>query len=137
MKESITVAVTVAAPIEKVWETWNEPEHITGWAFASDDWECPRAENDIREGGRFVTQMQAKDGSAGFDFGGVYTTVVPFENIAYTMDDGREVCVYFKVIDGGVTITEMFEPETENTHELQRSGWQSILDNYKKYTESL
>lgn len=137
MKDSITVSVAVSAPIETVWAAWTEPNHITGWAFASDDWESPQAENDLREGEKFVTRMQAKDGSAGFDFSGVYTKVILHEQIDYTMDDGREVSITFEATDGGVVITEMFEPETENTHELQRAGWQAILDNFKKYTEAI
>lgn len=123
------------APIEKVWEYWTLPEHITHWAFASDDWEAPGAENDLREGGRFVTRMQAKDGSAGFDFCGEYNEVVSHEKIAYTMDDGRTCVTEFVAVDGGTQITTTFEMENENSEELQRAGWQAILNNFKKHVE--
>lgn len=132
----ITVQTTVKAPIEKVWEYWNSPEHITGWAFASDDWEAPTAENDLKVGGKFKTKMAAQDGSSSFDFTGVYTKLEEHELIEYTMDDGRKVSVRFESVDGGTKITETFEPERENTEEVQRSGWQAILDNFKKYAES-
>ena len=132
----ITVETIVNAPVEKVWEMWNGPEHITKWAFASDDWEAPEAENDVREGGKFRTKMAAKDGSSSFDFEGTYATVVPRELIKYAMTDGRKVSVAFEDLGGSTKITETFDPETENTVEMQRSGWQSILDNFKKYVEA-
>lgn len=125
----------VKAPIEKVWETWTQPEHITKWAFASSDWEAPRAENDLRTGGKFLTRMQAKDGSSGFDFGGIYTNVEPHKKIEYVMGDGRRVSVDFAETAGGVQITQSFDPESENSEEMQRAGWQAILDNFKSYTE--
>lgn len=132
----ITVEAAVNAPAEKVWDMWTSPDHITHWVFASDDWHAPRAENDIRTGGRFLTRMEAKDGSAGFDFTGVYTEVTPFTSIAYTIDDGRTVSITFeKISDTETKVTETFEMESENSEELQRSGWQSILDNFKKYVE--
>jgi uncharacterized protein YndB with AHSA1/START domain len=132
----ITVQTIVNAPIEKVWECWNRPEHITGWAFASDDWEAPAAENDLRVGGKFKTRMAAKDGSSGFDFEGVYSQVKEHELIEYDMSDGRHVKVVFEETPEGVRVTETFDPEQENTEELQRSGWQAILDNFKKYVEA-
>ena len=131
----ITVQVLVNAPVAKVWEMWNVPEHITKWAFASADWHAPEAENDIREGGKFRTRMAAKDGSSEFDFSGTYTIVLPHERIEYVMDDGREVSVTFEDQGGATKITETFDPESENTEEMQRSGWQAILDNFKKYVE--
>lgn len=131
----ITVSTIVRAPRARVWETWTDPEHIVRWCFASDDWHAPRAENDLRVGGRFVTEMAARDGSAGFDFGGIYTEVLPQERIGYVMDDGRKVTVAFADKDGGTEVTETFDPETENTIELQRHGWQAILENFRKYTE--
>jgi uncharacterized protein YndB with AHSA1/START domain len=132
----IKIGTIVSAPIEKVWQYWNEPEHITKWAFASDDWECPHAENDLREGGKSLVRMAAKDGSASFDIVSTYTTVLPNKKIEYTMDDGRTVSIDFEEIgDGSVKITEEFEMEKVNTEELQRSGWQAIMDNFKKYTE--
>ncbi len=136
-KTVITVESTVNAPAEKVWETWTMPEHITRWNSASDDWHSPRAENDVREGGTFNIRMEAKDGSFGFDFGGVYDVVKKQEHIAYTMGDGRKVDVKFSENGGKTTVTEKFEAEDTNPHELQRGGWQAILDNFKKYTETI
>jgi uncharacterized protein YndB with AHSA1/START domain len=134
-RKTITVETTVNAPIEKVWQYWNEPEHITKWAFASNDWEAPHAENDLKVGGKFKTVMAAKDKSSSFDFGGKYTVVIPSELIEYDMDDGRHVKTEFASTAEGVKVTVTFEMETENTEELQRSGWQAILDNFKKHTE--
>ena len=134
-KNPITVRVTVKAPIEKVWQYWNEPDHIKQWAFASDDWEAPEAENDLREGGKFKTVMAAKDGSASFDLVGTYTTVKEHELIEYDMEDGRQVKIEFKEQGDEVEIVETFDPEQENTEELQRNGWQAILDNFKKHIE--
>ncbi|MGB5007730.1 MAG: SRPBCC domain-containing protein [Ferruginibacter sp.] len=135
-KTSITVETIVQAPVEKVWECWTKPEHITGWNNASDDWHTPRAENDLRVGGKFLSRMEARDGSMGFDFGGVYDEVKPNERIAYTLDDDRKVKIVFTGNDNETTVTETFETENENSIELQRVGWQAILDNFKKYTES-
>lgn len=131
----ITIETTVHASFTRVWEYWSRPEHITKWAFASDDWEAPEAENDLREGGKFRTRMQAKDGSAGFDFTGTYTRVKEHELIEYDMDDGRHVKVTFAQTPEGVTITTIFDPEKENPIEMQRQGWQAILNNFKKYVE--
>ena len=135
MNSTITVQTTISAPIEKVWEFWNKPEHIMNWAFASDDWEAPTAQNDLQVGGKFVTTMAAKDKSASFDFSGVYTNVTEHEVIEYTMDDGRKVSVKFETAPEGVQITETFEPENENSEEMQRAGWQAILNNFKKLVE--
>jgi uncharacterized protein YndB with AHSA1/START domain len=138
----ITISATINAPIEKVWERWTKPEHITKWAFASDDWEAPFAENDVRTGGRFTTRMAAKDKSASFDFGGVYTDVKEKELIEYDMSqapdepNARHVKTVFEQTPEGVKITQSFDPETTNSEEMQRSGWQGILDNFKKYAES-
>ncbi len=138
MSQSITVAVVVSAPVEKVWQCWTRPEHITQWCFASDDWCAPAATNDVRVGGVFTTRMEAKDGSTGFDFGGTYTIVVPEKILEYTMngDDARKVSIQFSQEGENCKVTETFEAESENPLEMQRSGWQSILDNFKKYTES-
>lgn len=134
---TITIETTINASTQKVWDMWTLPEHIIGWAFASDNWTCPRAENDIRKDGRFLTRMETKDGSEGFDFTGVYTEVTPLSSISYTMDDGRTVSVLFgKVSEGETKVIETFEMESENSEELQRAGWQSILNNFKKYVES-
>lgn len=140
-KNPITVEVIVKAPMEKVWECWNRPEHITKWAFASDDWEAPEAENDLKVGGKFRTKMAAKDKSASFDFGGIYTAVKEHELIEYDMSKtpgeqgARHVKNEFIQTPEGVKIVTTFDPEQENSEEKQRSGWQAILDNFKKYVE--
>lgn len=131
----ITVNVRVHADIDTVWECWNNPTHIQNWAFASNDWECPYAENNLIVGGTFVSTMSAKDKSASFNFSGVYTTVVPNSLIEYTMEDGRKVSVSFEQVEDTVQITETFDPESENTLELQKAGWQAIVDNFKSYVE--
>jgi uncharacterized protein YndB with AHSA1/START domain len=136
-KTTITVEATVNAPVEKVWESWSQPEHITKWCNASDDWHAPYADNDLRTGGKFKTTMAAKDGSFSFDFGGTYTDVKEHRFMAYTMDDGRKVSVTFDDRNGVTHITETFEPEAINPIEMQQGGWQAILNNFKKYTEAL
>ena len=134
-KTTLTVQSIINAPIEKVWESWNNPEDIKNWCAASDDWHAPKAENDLKEGGRFSTRMEAKDGSMGFDFGGTYTTVKKNEAIEYTMDDDRKVKIRFTP-DGDTTqVVESFEAEDTHPIEMQQGGWQAILDNFKKYTE--
>ena len=134
-KTNNTVESTINAPVEKVWNFWTSPEHITKWCNASDDWHAPHAENDLRTGGKFMTRMEAKDGSFGFDFGGVYDEVNVNKVIAYTMGDGRKVNVIFASVGNQTKVTETFEAETQNSIEMQRGGWQAILDNFKKYTE--
>ncbi len=135
-KTTITVETTVNAPVQKVWEFWTGPEHIVKWNNASDDWHTPRAENDLRVGGKFWSRMEAKDGSFGFDFGGIYDEVTTNEVIAYTIDDGRKVKITFSPSGNETRIVETFEAESMNSIELQRTGWQAILDNFKKYAES-
>lgn len=133
----VTVQATIAADINKVWEAWTMPEHITKWNFAADDWHCPKAENDLRTGGKFSSRMEAKDGSFGFDFGGVYDEVIPHEKIAYTMGDGRQATTIFKSADGKTEVTTTFDAENQNPVEMQRGGWQAILNNFAKHAESL
>ena len=134
--KSITVRTVLNAPVEKVWDYFTKPEHIMKWNFANDDWHCPFAENNLEVGKPFKSTMASKDGAHSFDFTGTYTEIVPHKKIAYTMDgDGRKVTVKFDVLDGKTILTEIFEPENTNSLELQRSGWQSILDNFKKYAE--
>lgn len=135
-KTAITVETTVQAPVAKVWEYWNQPEHIKKWAFASDDWHVPASENDLRTGGKFSTTMAAKDGSFSFDFGGVYTQVKEHKLIEYTLGDERKVSILFSSIGEATKIVETFEAEDTHSVEMQQSGWQSILDNFKKYTEA-
>jgi uncharacterized protein YndB with AHSA1/START domain len=129
----ITVETVVQADLNRVWSTWNNPEDIKQWNAASDDWHTPRAAVDLREGGKFVARMEAKDGSEGFDFEGTYTRVVPRKLIEYRMTDGREVQIEFAERAGGVLVKETFDAETENPPELQRQGWQAILDNFAKH----
>lgn len=134
----ITIETTINSDLQNVWEKWNSPEDITKWSFASDDWECPRATNDLQVGGRFSTTMAAKDGSTSFDFTGTYTLVEPMSKIQYTMDgEGkRKVTVLFeKVSDNQTKVTETFDPENQNPEEMQRGGWQAILENFKKHVE--
>lgn len=133
----ITVETLVSAPLDRVWEAWTSPEHIVRWCFASDDWEAPFAENDLRVDGKFITRMAAKDGSVGFDFGGVYTEVEDRTHIAYTMEDGRKVVIDFFETPDGVRVVETFDPEALNPMDMQRNGWQAILDNFKKYAEGV
>ena len=135
-KTVVTVSTVINAPVAKVWEYWSKPEHITQWCSASDDWHAPKAENDLRTGGKFSTRMEAKDGSMGFDFGGVYDEVKNNEYIEYTMGDGRKVQVSFAAKGNTTAIVEKFEAEEMNPVEMQRGGWQAILDNFKNYTES-
>ena len=134
-KTSITVEATVNAPVEKVWKLWNDPQHITKWCSASDDWHAPNAENDLRKDGKFKTTMAAKDGSFSFDFEGVYTRVEPNKTIEYTMSDDRKVKIDFSSSGNTTKVTETFEAESENPIEMQRGGWQAILDNFKKHVE--
>ncbi len=137
MSKSITIEAIINAPVEKVWQFWNQPEHITKWAFASYDWEAPNAENDLKVGGKFKTVMAAKNKSSKFDFTGTYSTVDQYKEIAYTIDgdDARKVVIAFENLGDKTKVTETFEMENENTEELQRSGWQAILDNFKKHVE--
>jgi len=132
----VTVQAVIQAPVEKVWECWTEPVHITKWNQASDDWHAPWAENDLRVGGKFVTRMEAKDGSAGFDFGGTYDVVKWHEEIAYTLGDGRKVNITFIARGNETEVVETFDAEGTHPVEFQRAGWQAIMDNFKKYTES-
>ena len=136
MQTTITIDATVNAPVEKVWKFWTGTGHITKWNSASDDWHSPYAENDLKAGGKFLSRMEAKDGSFGFDFGGIYDEVKTHELIAYTLGDGRKVKVTFSSEGNFTKIVESFEAESANSVEVQRMGWQSILNNFKKYTES-
>jgi uncharacterized protein YndB with AHSA1/START domain len=136
-RTAITVEATIKSPVEKVWDSWNNPKHITQWCAASDDWHAPHAESDLRVDGKFMTTMAAKDGSVSFDFEGVYTKVEPFKAIEYTMSDGRKVQITFISQGKETKVRETFEAESTNPIEMQRGGWQAILDNFKSYTEKL
>lgn len=135
-KTSITVDTMVKASVEKVWKYWNEPEHIKSWAFAMDTWHVPYADNDLRTNGKFKTTMAAKDGSVSFDFEGVYTNVENNKRIEYTMADGRTVKVLFDSKGNETKVTETFDAEEVHSIDQQRMGWQTILENFKKYTEN-
>lgn len=134
--QKITIDSTINANSEKVWECWTEPDHITNWNFASDDWCCPSAENDMTVGGTYKARMEAKDGSFGFDFEAVYDEIIEHKKIVYTIADGRKVTTTFEMLDGLTKVTTSFEAESENSIEMQRDGWQAILDNFKKYVDS-
>ena len=131
----ITVSTTVNAPVEKVWSFWTEPEHVIKWNNASDDWHTPYAENDLRIDGTFLSRMEAKDGSFGFDFSGIYDDVILYEVISYNLEDGRNVKITFIPHENTTEVTEVFDAENMNSIELQQTGWQAILDNFKKHVE--
>lgn len=133
----ITISTTVSVSLQKAWAIWTEPEHITHWNFASNDWHCPSSSVDLKAGGRFSSRMEAKDGSFGFDFWGTYDDIIPLQLIRSTLGDGRKMEVRFTQDQGHVIVSESFETENQNTDERQREGWQAILDNYKAYAESL
>ncbi|HMR18455.1 MAG TPA: SRPBCC family protein [Sphingobacterium sp.] len=132
----ITVETRVDTDIQTLWHVYTEPEHIVKWNFASDDWQCPSAENDLQTGGKYKARMEAIDGSFGFDFEATYEEVVPYQRIVYSMADGRKVISTFSESDGKATITTVFDAENENPIEMQRDGWQAILDNLKKYIQN-
>jgi len=134
---SITINNMIESSLEKVWDMWTNPNHITKWAFAADTWECPSAVNNLEVNGTFSTRMQEKaNPENGFEFSGMYTRVEKYKLLRYVLDDGRFVNVEFEVIEGKVSITQRFDAEQENSFELQRSGWESMLENFKKYVES-
>lgn len=135
-RTAITVQTTVNAPVDSVWKYWNEPQHITYWAFASDDWHAPHAENDLRVEGKFKTTMAARDNSVRFDFEGVYTSLKDQESIAYTLLDGREVGIAFTGRGNETVIVETFEAEETMPVEVQQGGWQAILENFKRCAET-
>lgn len=135
-KTIITIEATINVEAQQAWKLWTLPGHICRWNNASDDWFTPRAENDLQAGGRFNYRMEAKDGRFGFDFSGRYLEVKTNELIVFILDDGRKVHISFTPAGNATTIIESFEAETENSLEMQRSGWQAILNNYKKYAES-
>ncbi|TGK15595.1 activator of HSP90 ATPase [Leptospira fluminis] len=134
--KQIIVQSTIAADIKKVWDYYTDPQHITKWNFASDDWQCPWAKNDMRPGGKYSARMEAKDGSFGFEFEATYDAISPQKNFSYTMADGRKATVDFENKDHKTHVTVSFDPETENPIEMQKGGWQAILDNFRKYTEA-
>ena len=132
----ITVEKVVKAKLNQVWEAWNNPSDIKQWNSAQADWHTTASSVDLREGGTFQSRMEAKDGSQGFDFGGTYTRVVPQKTIEYKMGDDREVQVEFIERADGVLVKETFDAESQNPPELQKQGWQAILDNFGKHVEA-
>jgi uncharacterized protein YndB with AHSA1/START domain len=133
--EKITINAEIDASVEKVWKIWNSPEHIVNWNAASADWHTTRATNELKVGGSSFCRMEAKDGSLGFDFNWIYTAIEPNKHLAYTLEDDRKVVIDFSEQNGKVKIIQTFDAETQNNLELQRFGWQNILENFKKYTE--
>lgn len=134
-KTPITITALVEAPLKKAWKAYTDPVAITLWNFASDDWYCPTAENDLRVGGKLKSRMEAKDGSFGFDFEAIYDEVIDQKKIAYSLGDGRKVIITFEEQGSNTTVTTVFDPEETNPIEMQRDGWQAILNNYKAYAE--
>ena len=133
--EPIEVKSTINAPIDQVWDYWTSPKHIMNWNFASRDWHCPKAENNLVHGGEFHYYMEAKDGSFGFDYWGTYLNIEEGKHLELKLGDGRKVTVLFESLGNETTVTEIFDPETTNPVELQKTGWQLILDNFKAYVE--
>ena len=133
----LTVRANVNAPVEKVWESFTNPDHITQWNQASPEWHSSWSKNDLRAGGAFSTRMEAKDGSMGFEFSGVYDIVEQHKYIEYTLGDGRKVTITFTAGADGTEVIETFEAEQTHSADMQQSGWQAIMDSFKTYTESL
>lgn len=137
MNNPITIDIIILAPLEIVWEHFTTSKHIVKWNFANDNWHCPHSESDLRVGGEFNHRMEAKDHSFGFDFKGVYDEIMSFSKIKYHLEDGRKVEVLFEKIDAYTTkVIEIFEPEKQNSVEMQREGWYAILNNFHKYVEN-
>lgn len=132
----LTVEAIVNAPLDKVWAYWTQAEHITKWNYAADDWHCPTAETSLTVGGKFSATMAAKDGSFSFDFWGTYDAIETEKELHITLGDGRKWSVYFSVEGDATKVVENFEAETVNPTEMQQQGWQMILNNFKKYTET-
>lgn len=131
----ITIEATVAQSPEIVWGHYTNPKHIVNWNFASDDWHCPKAENNPVVGGAYFSRMEAKDGSFGFDLRAVYEEVIPHEKLVYTLEDGRKVTTLFKKVANTTNISTIFEAENQNPVDMQKAGWQAILNNFKSYVE--
>ena len=135
--QKVNIEATINAPVEKVWRCYTEPAHIIQWNFAIADWCCPRASNDLRVGGKYFARMEAKDGSFGFDFEAVYDEVIPHQTLTYTMSDGRRSSTRFEAQGNRTKVSTTFDAESENSIEMQRDGWQAILDNFKAHVERL
>ncbi len=135
MNPTIQIEASISSPLSKVWAYWTEPQHITKWNFAIPEWHCPSATNDLRVGGKYTARMEAKDGSFGFDFEAVYDEVILQKKLTYTMTDGRKVTTTFEQHGNTTQVTTVFVAETQNPIEMQKSGWQAILNNFKSYTK--
>lgn len=136
MATKVTVETTINAKKNKVWDYYTQPEHITQWNFAADSWQCPKATNDLRKGGKYFARMEAKDGSFGFDFEAIYDEVIDQQKITYTLADGRQATTTFENSGDGTKVITVFDAEGTNPIEMQQQGWQAILNNFKKHTES-
>ena len=132
----ITVEAIVGASRKKVWDAYVEPKHITRWNFATEDWQCPSAKNDLKVGGKYAARMEAKDGSFGFDFEAIYDEVVEQKTLTYTMGDGRKATTKFEDLGDKTKVTTTFDAEAMNPEKMQQDGWQAILNNFKKYVET-
>lgn len=133
--KKITVSEVIAASRKKVWKYYTEPRHIIQWNFASPDWACPRAWNELCVGGRFFARMEARDGSFGFDYEAIYDEILPEQFLSYVLTDGRKVQVSFEEVDHNTRVSITFDSEPKNSADMQRDGWQAILDNFKKHVE--
>ncbi len=135
--EPIRIEITILKPISKVWDYFNNPKHITKWNFADETWHCPKAENDLRVGGKLYARMEAKDKSFGLDYVGIYDEVIPYQILRYHLEDNRKVEIQFIEVDPNTTtVIETFDPEYQNSREMQRDGWYAILNNFHKYVEN-
>ncbi|NBW03456.1 MAG: hypothetical protein EBR87_07070 [Cytophagia bacterium] len=132
----IEVQIQIRASVETVWDCFTNPKHIVHWNFASPDWHCPKAINDLREGGEFHYTMAAKDGSFEFDFWGTFQQIEDVKKLEIVLGDDRKMSVIFDSKGDETILTELFEPESENSIELQKAGWQAILSNFKNYVEA-
>ncbi len=135
MSTKIQIEASILSPLHKVWTFWTAPEHITKWNFAIPEWHCPEAINDLRVGGKYFARMEAKDGSFGFDFEAIYNEVIPQKKISYSLADGRKVTTTFEADGDSTKVKTIFDAENQNPEEMQRNGWQSVLNNFKKYSE--
>ncbi len=136
MSTKITIQVTISASQKKTWDYYTMPDHITKWNFADPSWHCPSASNDLQLGGQYEARMEAKDGSFGFDFKAIYKSIVSGKSFTYELEDGRQATVTFDGNEHQTDVTIVFDPEEENSIEMQKNGWQAILNNFKTYTES-
>lgn len=135
MSTKIQIEASIEAPIDKVWSYWTEPSHITKWNFAVSEWHCPKATNELKVGGKYKARMEAKDGSFGFDFEAIYDDVIHQKTLSYTMSDGRRATTHFESFGNNTKVTTRFDAENQNPIDMQKNGWQSILNNFKKYAE--